>query len=80
MSVNPLYKNLIIMSCLLSILALSSMGVDRYNKNNEDNKSMMTLSVVGLVFSIMAAGSLGYYIISGGKEKMFLAESRYNQF
>lgn len=62
------YKNLAALAVLVVILVLSSMGADRYNKNKEDNKGMMTFSVVGIVFSIFSIIGLGMYIKSGGRE------------
>ena len=62
------YKNLAALAGLVVILVLSSMGADRYNKNKEDNKGMMTFSVIGIIFSVFSIIGLGMYIKSGGRE------------
>lgn len=71
------YKILAASAILVAILVLSSMGVDRYNKNKEDNKGMMTFSVIGLIFSLFSIVGLGMYVKSGSRQAIMLAENAY---
>lgn len=68
MTIHNQYKNLAALAALVTILVLSSMGIARYNKNEEDNKGMMTFSVIGMIFSLFSILSLGLYIKSGGSQ------------
>lgn len=71
------YLNLAGLAALMVILVLSSMGAERYNKNREDDRRMMTFSVVGIIFSLFGIIGLGMYIKSGGRQAIVLANDRY---
>ena len=71
------YLSLAAAAVFISILVLSAMGTERYNKNREDNKQMMTFSVIGIIFSTFSLIGLGMYVKSGGRQAIMLAENVY---
>ena len=71
------YLSLAAAAFFMSILVLSAMGAERYNKNNEDDKQMMSFSIIGIIFSTFSLIGIGMYVKSGGRQAIMLAENAY---
>lgn len=72
--------NISLLVVLVAILIASSIGIAENNKKREmeKNNGTLAISVVGLIVALLGIGSIGFYIVSGGREAMLRAEARYN--